>query len=71
MRHLLALSFIVAFVLFLCFLVFPIAPRFRHRVMWWDWIAAVLSMPDWLLHLSISNCPFTQSFTPSFVRVTK
>ncbi|MGH7187347.1 MAG: TRAP transporter permease, partial [Pseudomonadota bacterium] len=27
----------VAFVLFLCFLVFPVAPRFRHRVMWWDW----------------------------------
>ena len=24
----------VAFVLFLCFLVFPVAQRFRHRVMW-------------------------------------
>ena len=34
----------VAFVLFLCFLVFPIAPRFRHRVMWWDWIAAILAV---------------------------
>jgi TRAP transporter 4TM/12TM fusion protein len=34
----------VAFVLFLCFLVFPVAPRFRHRVMWWDWIAAVLAV---------------------------
>src|SRR5436305_9513618 len=34
----------VAFVLFLCFLVFPIAPRFRHRVMWWDWIAAVVAV---------------------------
>ncbi|MBE7416491.1 MAG: TRAP transporter fused permease subunit [Ideonella sp.] len=34
----------VAFVLFLCFLVFPLAPRFRHRVMWWDWIAAALSI---------------------------
>jgi TRAP transporter 4TM/12TM fusion protein len=34
----------VAFVLFLCFLVFPIAPRFRHRVMWWDWIAAALAI---------------------------
>ena len=31
----------VAFVLFLCFLVFPVAQRFRHRVMWWDWLAAV------------------------------
>src|SRR3569832_2849162 len=34
----------VAFVLFLCFLVFPIAPRFRHRAMWWDWIAALLAV---------------------------
>ena len=29
----------VAFVLFLTFLVFPVARRFRHRVMWWDWAA--------------------------------
>ncbi|MDQ6640215.1 MAG: TRAP transporter fused permease subunit [Pseudomonadota bacterium] len=34
----------VAFVLFLCFLVFPVAPRFRHRVMWWDWLAAALAV---------------------------
>src|SRR3954470_15825927 len=34
----------VAFVLFLSFLVFPVAARFRHRVMWWDWIAAALSV---------------------------
>ncbi len=34
----------VAFVLFLCFLVFPVARRFRHRVMWWDWLAALLSI---------------------------
>ena len=27
----------VAFVLFLSFLLFPVARRFRHRVMWWDW----------------------------------
>jgi TRAP transporter 4TM/12TM fusion protein len=32
----------VAFVLCLCFLVFPVARRFRHRVMWWDWLAAAL-----------------------------
>src|ERR671924_481869 len=30
----------VAFVLFLAFLVFPVARRFRHRVMWWDWVLA-------------------------------
>ena len=34
----------VAFVLFLCFLVFPVTPRFRHRVMWWDWLAAALAI---------------------------
>ncbi len=34
----------VAFVLFLCLLVFPIAPRFRHRVMWWDWVAGILAI---------------------------
>jgi TRAP transporter 4TM/12TM fusion protein len=34
----------VGFVLFLSFLIFPIAPRFRHRIMWWDWLAALLSV---------------------------
>jgi TRAP transporter 4TM/12TM fusion protein len=34
----------VGFVLFLVFLLFPFARRFRHRVMWWDWIAAALSL---------------------------
>ena len=34
----------VGFVLFLCFLVFPVAARFRHRIMWWDWLLAALSI---------------------------
>ncbi|MEO8102163.1 MAG: TRAP transporter large permease subunit, partial [Betaproteobacteria bacterium] len=34
----------VACVLFLGFLVFPVAPRFRHRIMWWDWLLAMLSV---------------------------
>lgn len=34
----------LAFVLFLCFLVFPVARGFRHRVMWWDWVAAALAV---------------------------
>ena len=34
----------VAFVLAISFLVFPVASRFRHRIMWWDWIAALLSI---------------------------
>src|SRR3954465_10373797 len=34
----------VAFILFLGFLLFPVAKRFRHRIMWWDWLAALLSL---------------------------
>ena len=34
----------VAFVLCLTFLMFPLARRFRHRVMWWDWLAIALSI---------------------------
>ncbi len=34
----------VAMVLVLCFLVFPVAGRFRHRIMWWDWLAALVSI---------------------------
>jgi TRAP transporter 4TM/12TM fusion protein len=34
----------LAFVLFLCFLVFPVARRYRHRIMWWDWAAALLAI---------------------------
>jgi TRAP transporter 4TM/12TM fusion protein len=34
----------VAFVLFLCFLLYPAAKRFRHRVRWWDWLAAVSAL---------------------------
>jgi TRAP transporter 4TM/12TM fusion protein len=34
----------VGFVLFLSFLLFPVAARFRHRIMWWDWAAALLSI---------------------------
>jgi TRAP transporter 4TM/12TM fusion protein len=31
----------VAFVLVLTFLIFPLARRFRHRVIWWDWLLAL------------------------------
>ncbi len=34
----------VGFVLCLCFLMFPVAARYRHRIMWWDWLAAALSI---------------------------
>ena len=31
----------VGFVLFLVYLVFPVSKRYRHRIMWWDWVAAL------------------------------
>jgi TRAP transporter 4TM/12TM fusion protein len=34
----------VAFVLFLVYLVFPVSKRFRHRVMWWDWVCALAAV---------------------------
>ena len=34
----------VAFALALVFLMFPTAKRFRHRLMWWDVILAILSV---------------------------
>jgi TRAP transporter 4TM/12TM fusion protein len=34
----------VAFILFLCFLTFPVARRYRHRVMPWDWVLALLAI---------------------------
>lgn len=34
----------VGFVLCLVFLVFPVAARFRHRILWWDWLAAAVSI---------------------------
>ncbi len=34
----------VAMVLFLTFLLFPIGKRYRHRIMWWDVAAALLSV---------------------------
>src|SRR5438105_14218336 len=34
----------VAFVLFLCFLLYPVAKRFRNRVRCWDWLAALVAL---------------------------
>ena len=42
----------VALVLVLSFLVFPASRRFRHRVMWWDWLAALaaVAVVAYMLH---------------------
>src|SRR5690348_11178152 len=34
----------VAFVMVLCFLLFPLAARFRNHIRWWDVIAAAASV---------------------------
>ncbi|MFN7426673.1 MAG: TRAP transporter permease [bacterium] len=34
----------VALVLFLAFLLFPVARRYRNRMMWWDWVFALASL---------------------------
>src|SRR3954469_11361922 len=34
----------VGIVLFLSYMMFPIAKRFRHRLMWWDVILAILAV---------------------------
>ena len=41
----------VGIVLFLCFMLFPVARRFRHRLMWFDVVLAVLSLAviGWML----------------------
>ncbi len=33
----------VAMILALCFIAFPVAKRFRHRIMWWDWLTVLAS----------------------------
>ena len=52
----------VGWVLFLCFLVFPVSARFRHRVMWWDWIAAALSIAV-VVYLIMGGDDFTDRNT--------
>src|ERR1051325_8471502 len=34
----------VGFVLFLTYLLFPVVKRYRHRIMAWDWVAAIASI---------------------------
>ncbi len=52
----------VCFVLFLAFLLFPVGKRFRHRIMWWDWIAALLSIAV-VLYVILGGDDFTDRNT--------
>ncbi len=55
----------VAFVLFLSFLIFPVAKRYRHRVMWWDWAAALLGVAVCVYLVSQGDDFFDRSITPN------
>src|SRR5438067_10779032 len=55
----------VAFVLFLSFLVFPVARRFRHRVMPWDWLLALLGVVICAYLVWQGDDFFDRSITPN------
>jgi TRAP transporter 4TM/12TM fusion protein len=55
----------VAFVLFLSFLIFPVAKRFRHRVMPWDWVLALLAVAACAWLISQGDDFFDRSITPN------
>src|SRR5260221_115069 len=55
----------VAFVLFLSFLIFPIGKRFRHRVMWWDWLFALLGVATAAYVIISGDDFFDRSITPN------
>src|SRR5213075_1718058 len=55
----------VAFVLFLSFLIFPISRRFRHRVMPWDWVLALLGVAVCGYLISQGDDFFDRSIVPN------
>src|SRR5690606_16596734 len=52
----------VSMVLALCFLMFPIAKRYRHRIMWWDWLMAAVSVAI-VIYLLLGGDEFTDRNT--------
>src|SRR5690242_6418524 len=55
----------VAFVLFLAFLVFPVAKRYRHRVMWWDWALAAMGVATTVYLIAGGDDFFDRSILPT------
>jgi len=55
----------VAFVLFLTFLIFPVAKRFRHRVMWWDWLLATAGVATTVYLIAGGDDFFDRSIVPN------
>jgi TRAP transporter 4TM/12TM fusion protein len=54
----------VAFVLLLTFLVFPVARRFRHRIMLWDWLLAAAGVSTAVYLISGGDDFFDRSIIP-------
>src|SRR5512132_256062 len=55
----------LAFVLFLSFLIFPVARRFRHRVMWWDWLLALAGVATTVYLIAGGDDFFDRSILPN------
>jgi len=55
----------VAFVLFLTFFIFPFAKRFRHRVMWWDWLLAAAGVATTVYLIAGGDDFFDRSILPN------
>jgi len=55
----------VALVLFLTFLIFPVARRFRHRVMWWDWVLAAAGIATAVYLIAGGDDFFDRSIVPN------
>jgi len=55
----------LAFVLFLTFLIFPVAKRFRHRIMWWDWLLAAAGIATTVYLIAGGDDFFDRSILPN------
>ena len=55
----------VGFVLVLVFLLFPVAARYRHRLMWWDVVGALLGLATIAYLLSGGDDVWDRNVTPS------
>src|SRR5258707_417236 len=55
----------VAFMLFLSYLIFPAAKRFRHRVMWWDWLLAAAGVATTVYLIAGGDEFFDRSILPT------
>jgi TRAP transporter 4TM/12TM fusion protein len=55
----------VALVLFLTFLMFPVARRFKNRVMWWDWVLALGAVATAVYLIAGGDDFFDRSILPN------